>query len=173
MMMVGAAGLGLAGGCGGGMVDNSQAALAANEDSAAFLDRISSQTSVNENDAMRGLVILLDGEDTHGTFGQRVAALRSRQVVSADWNVDAASSLTRGRLAYMIYQATEMPGGVILTLAGPSERYCLRELQYREVMGEGSVFTPVSGLEFVGVLGSADTYIRTGKVLDKAGTVDN
>jgi len=173
MLRVGAAGLVLAGGCGGGMVSNGQATLVADEDSAAFLDRISSQTSVSENDAMRGLVILLDGEDSHQTFGQRVEALRSRQVVSADWNVDASGPLTRGRLAYMIYQATKMPGGVILALTGPSQRYCLRELQYRKVMGEGSVFTPVSGLEFVGVLNSADTYIRTGQVPDKAGQIDD
>ena len=173
MWVVVAAGLTAARGCGSGLVANEEAALVANENSAAFLDRISSQVSVSENDAMRGLVILLDGDDGFQTFGQRAVALRGRQIIGADWNVDASASITRGRLAYMIYQATKIPGGVILTLTGPSERYCLRELQYRGLMGEGSVFTPVTGMEFVGVLGSADTYMRTGEVPDKAGQIEN
>lgn len=162
-----------AAGCGSGLVAGGDAALIANEDSAAFLDRMSSELTVSENDAMRGLIVLLDGEDGFETFSQRAAALRARDIIGADWDVDAAGSITRGRLAYMIYQATKVHGGIILTLTGPSERYCLRELQYRSLMGDGAVFTPVTGLEFVGVLGSADTYIRTGKVPDKAGQIDN
>jgi len=167
--LVATVGLMVAGGCGQGLIANDHTTLVANEDSAAFLDRISSQTHVSENDAMRGLIMLLDGSDRLETFRQRVDELKSRDIVSLNWNVDAARPVTRGRLAYMIYQAARLPGGVMLTLTGPSERYCLRELQYRGLMGEGAAFTPVTGLEFVGVLSAADTYMRTGEVPDKAG----
>ena len=175
MCMLAAVTIGLvsAVGCGSGQIANGEATLIANENSAAFLDRISSQTSVSENDAMRGLIMLLDDEEDCETFHQRVQTLRARQIIGANWNVDATQSITRGRLAYMIYQATKIPGGIILMLTGPSERYCLRELQYRDLMGEGAVFTQVTGMEFVGVLGSADTYMRTGEVPDRAGHTGN
>jgi len=164
-----AAGLVLQAGCGSGAIANPQASLDADESSAAFLDRLSSQQTVNENDAMRGMLILLDGQDNQAAFSERVEQLRSKDIIDPDWDVDACKPLTRGRLAYMIYQATDMPGGVMLTLTGPSERYCLRELQYRRMMGNGSLFAPVTGLEYVGVLTRADVYIRSGQVPVKSG----
>jgi len=155
---------GLAGcGAAGTRIANTDAALPANEDSAAFLDRISSQVNVSENDALRGILMLLDGQDQAGTFGQRVEKLAGREVVPASWDFDAARPITRGRLAYMIYQAAKIPGGVTLRLIGPTERYCLRELQYRRMMTRGAPYTPVSGMEFVAVLTRAEMYVRTGK----------
>lgn len=147
-------------------------ALAAEEDSAAFLDRMSSCENVSESDAMRGMLILVKGDDPTKTFEQRVQLLRDKGVVASGWSCDAERPITKGKFAYMIYQASKIPGGVVLTLTGPTQRYCLRELQYQEMMTEGTLFTPVSGVEFVDVLTRADTYIRTGKIPDKAGQVD-
>ena len=39
------------------------------------------------------------------------------------------------------------------------------------MMSEGGMDTPVTGMEYVAVLGRADTYKRTGKVPDKSGEV--
>ncbi len=140
------------------------ATLIADESSAAFLDRISSQTKVNQNDALRGMLFLLDGDDKATTFSDRIEALASRGIVDAKWNMDASRPITKGKLAYMVYQAGKVPGGVILTLAGPSERYCLRELQFQRIMSQGSVYSSVTGMEYVAVLMRADTYIQTGQV---------
>ncbi|MHC4981595.1 MAG: hypothetical protein ACYTF6_00310 [Planctomycetota bacterium] len=164
----------VASGCGGppGQVANPDAVLPAGENSAAFLDRISSQPSVSENDVMRGILLLLDGRDQAGNFAQRLEGLRDKGIVGASWDFDADRPITKGKFAYMIYQACEMPGGIALTLLGPNQRHCLRELQYREVMSEGSPFSKVTGMEFVAVLGRADVYIRTGKVPKKSGVVE-
>jgi len=148
------------------------AALPAGEDSAAFLDRMSSQTAVSENDAMRGILLLLEGKDDARTFQQRVELLRGKGIIDPSWDCNADKPVTKGRFAYMVYQACKFPGGVILTLTGPSERYCLRELRYREVMAEGSAFSQVTGMEFVGVLGRVDVYIRTGQLPSKSGQVE-
>ena len=156
-------------GCGSGMITNGEAELTANESSPAFLDRVSDERQVTFNDATRGLVILLDGEDTFDTLEQRVTYLRSRSVIPAEWNIDAFAPVTRGRLAYMTYVASEMSGGVWLTVAGPSQRYCLREMQYRGVMGDGTLVASVSGLEYVTTLSRAATYIASGEVPDAAG----
>ena len=67
-------------------------------------------------------------------------------------------------VAYMIHQACRAPRGVVLTLTGPSQRYCLRELQYLGMMSQGFPTTTVTGMEFVAVLTRAEEYRRTGKL---------
>jgi hypothetical protein len=39
-------------------------------------------------------------------------------------------------------------------------------------MAKGTLAAPVTGMEFVAVLTRADSYIRTGKIPDKAGSTD-
>jgi hypothetical protein len=160
----------LAAGCASnGSIENGEATLPENENSAAFLDRVSSQATVTENDAARGLLMLERSADETGTFAERIEALRQAEIVDASWDHSAGRPLTRGRLAQMVYQATDIPGGVILALAGPSQRYCLRELQYRRMMTKGPLHAPVTGMEFVAVITRAATYKQTGEVPDLVG----
>jgi len=128
--------------------------------------------NVSENDALRGVLMLMKETDAKSTFQQRVETLREKEIIAQHWNMDADRPLSRGKLAYMVYQATDFPGGIILTVAGPSQRYCLRELQYRQMMVSGALFMPVSGMEFISVLRRADVYNDTGKVPDLAGDTD-
>lgn len=155
-----------------GTITGGQATLAANENSAAFLDRVSSQDRVSENDAMRGILMVLEGRDTAQTFGQRVQALRDKGILPAGADLEAGRAVTRGRLAYMICQACKIRGGIMLRVAGPSQRYCLRELQDRNMMREGFAQTPVNGMEFVEALTRAEAYRRTGKIPDRAGQIE-
>jgi len=137
--------------------------LPAAEDSAEFIDRVSSQSSVSENDAARGILLLMDGKDTAPNFQKRVEVLTARRVVDSRWDFQPARPITKGKFAYMICQAGGVPGGVMMSVLGPTRRYCLRELQFRDVMVQGSIFTPVTGLEYISVLTRADVYKRTGK----------
>jgi len=148
--------------------------LPSGELSDAYLDRISTQAAVSENDAMHGLLLLVDGKDNAKNFAQRVKLLADAGILSRNWTFVASRPITKGKLAYMVYQAAGMSGGVILSVSGPSQRYCLRELQYQKVMVEtGSYYSPVSGMEFIAVLGRADVYKRTGKVPGKAGDTED
>jgi len=144
-------------------IEGGEEALPADDGSPGFLDRVSSQKAVTENDAFRGLLMLLDGDDPAKSFQQRAEKLAERGIVARRWTHGAGRTLTKGKLAYMVCQACEVPGGVVLTLTGPSQRYCLRELQYRRMMSVGTPLAPVTGLEFVAVLTRADTYRRTGE----------
>jgi len=152
-------------GCSGGprKIAGAGAKLPDAESEPAFLDRVSSQKTVSENEAMRGILFLINGNDQAQTFEHRVAALRQKKIVDPSWDFAASRAMTKGKLAYMVYQACNMDGGVILTLGGPSQRYCLRELQYRSMMSPGLPGTDVTGMEFVAVLGRAGTYRQTGK----------
>jgi hypothetical protein len=153
-------------GCAGpaGGIVGAEAQLPQGEQSPEFLDRLSSQKHVSENDAMRGILMLLDGQDAAKSFQDRVEALKGRSIVDSSWSFNAARPLTRGRLAYMLCQALEIRGGVILTLTGPSQRYCVRELQYQGLLASGIMTTEISGGEFVAVLARADAYKNTGEV---------
>ena len=135
----------------------------ADSDSAAYLDRTSSQPTVTEAQALNGLLLML-GEKADMSFEQAVALVKQRKIADACWDFQADRPVTRGRVAYMIYQACRLPGGLTLTLTGPSQRYCLRELQYQGFMSQGLPYNTVTGLEYVSVLTRADEYRQTGKV---------
>lgn len=151
-----------------------QAVLPGGEDSAGFLDRISSQRTITQNDAMRGVWLLVNNDkDDSADFAARVAALRQREIVPDSWSFQADKPLTKGELAYMIYQACRVRGGLTLTLTGPSQRYCLRELQYQRFISGGTVFDQVRGMEFVAVLQRALSYMQTGEVPDTKATYDD
>ena len=138
--------------------------------SPAFLDRMASATHVSEDDGLRGMLLLLDGKDEATTFDERVAQLRRRKIVAQRWDCRPGRALTRGRLAYMIYQADGVPGGLILRLTGPSQRYCLRELEYRGIMSKGGRTSRVTGMEFVAVLSRAAELAQAGEVPDYMST---
>lgn len=143
-------------------IEGPEAKLPADEGSPGFLDRVSSQAMVSENDAFRGVLMLLDGQDKAETFQQRVNGLAAKDVLPGCWSYAAARPITRGKLAYMVCQACKVRGGVVMHLTGPSQRYCLRELQYLRMMSGGSAIGRISGLEYVAVLSRADIYVRTG-----------
>jgi len=168
-----AAAAGLLAGCGTGAIVDPGATGVADEDSGAFLDRVAAGPMVTQHDAMRGVLFVLEPEGAAPkTFGDCVADLRGGGVLPANADQEDTKAVTRGELAYMIYQACKVPGGVILRLTGPSRRYCLRELQYLGLMGQGPPYAAVTGLEYVETVSRADTYARTGEVPDATGRVD-
>ena len=158
-------------GCDEGMVTGTSSVLPANEESDAFLDRLSNEPSVDENDALRGIVYLVEGKDEAKDFGQRVELLRAKGVVPAEWDFDADRKITRGRLAYMIYKAADFKGGVVLTVGGANQRYCLRELQYKNVIGPGAIYGYVTGMEFIAIISRANVYKNSGWVPDASGSL--
>ncbi|MDP6633947.1 MAG: hypothetical protein QGG42_03540 [Phycisphaerae bacterium] len=152
-------------------VADENATLPKGENSAAFLDRMSSLDTVTQNDAMRGL-LMLEGGDKTDTFKQKVDLLIDKKIISPTGSYNASHELSRGQLARMICCACKLSGGLVLRLTGPSERYCLRELQYRKMMIDGSVSAKVSGMEFASVLTRAEIYKRTRRFPDMVGDTD-
>lgn len=154
-----------AGGCGQpGRLAGPEAKLPAGEESPEFIDRLSSQRAVSENDAMRGILMLVHGKDEQATFEQRVSQMRALKCADSTWDFDANRPITRGKLAYMVYQAVHVQGGVILTLTGPSQRYCARELHFQGIMASDIATTQISGGEFIAILDRADAYKNKGEV---------
>jgi hypothetical protein len=77
---------------------------------------------------------------------------------------EADRPITKGRVAYMTYQACGFKGGLTLLLTGPSQRYCLKELQYKGLMSHGVTYNTVTGMEYLAILGRIDEFRQTGDV---------
>jgi hypothetical protein len=173
LLIAGFAAVAMLSGCGQSQltVVGETAALPAGENSAAFLDRMSSLDTVTQNDALRGMLMLYGGDKSE-TFKQRVDLLIDKKILPPNGSYNASSDLSRGQLARMVCNACELSGGLIMRLTGPTERYCLRELQYRQMMTQGSASTKISGMEFASVLTRAEIYKRTRRFPDMVGDTD-
>lgn len=147
-------------------VQHGQAEALATDDSAAYIDQLYAKPNVSQDEAFAGVMMLLDGDAPAQDFATRVHALADRGLVGPGWTFDPERPLTNGEAAYMIYQAGEFEGGVTLMLTGPSQRYCLREMQYQGLMNDGAFYSEITGMEFAGLLTRAEAYIRTGDVPD-------
>ena len=91
-------------GCGGSFaVIGAEAKLPEGEESPGFIDRMSDSQTVSENDALRGLIMLVGDQDPCSTFGERIDRLKGKGAISGNWEYRADRPLTKGRLAYMIY----------------------------------------------------------------------
>jgi len=100
---------------------------------------------------------------SRGQFDLRDAAaardyLVGSKIARSGWPTAADAPLTKGRLAYMVCQALGIKGGVTMRLFGPSQRYCLAECQYLELMTGGADYEHVTGGELVSVIDRADQY---------------
>jgi hypothetical protein len=149
---------------------NQAVAVPKAEDSADFLDRASRMEVLDTDNALHGLCLLLDGEDKNPDFQARIDRLRQTGTIASRWTLSAGTPLTKGKLAYMVYQTCAIKEkGAMLAVLGPTQRYCLRELQYRGMMAPGNESTPVTGMEFVAVITRADVYKQTGSFPNAVG----
>ncbi len=144
-------------------VQGGDAKLAA-VDSATYLDGISSMPTVSEAEAFKGIMLVL-AEPHKATFAETVAALQERKIIARNWDFQADRPITKGRVAYMTYQACGLKGGLTLFLTGPSQRYCLKELQYRGLLSTGITYNTVTGMEYLAILGRIDEFRQTGDVV--------
>ncbi|HHH75560.1 MAG TPA: hypothetical protein ENL03_00880 [Phycisphaerae bacterium] len=150
-------------GCGTGQIQSPQAVLP-QEESPGLVDRLSSLETVDENTALRAVLMLVDGKDDCKTFSERIEKLKDRKLVDPKWDFDADKPITRGKLAYMVFTGCGINGGVTLALFGPSQRYCLRELKYKGIIISGDQAGAVSGMETIAILSRADAYMETGEI---------
>jgi hypothetical protein len=112
------------------------------------------------DDAFHALLLDLDGADPNADYAARVAALKSRQLLLPSFNRPAGQAVTRGVIAVALCKAGGITGGVMLHLTGPSERYCLRELRYIDLLPPSSPNQVFSGAELVGVIGAFEDYMH-------------
>jgi hypothetical protein len=125
-----------------------------------FWHELGDRSMTTNDDAFHGVLLYADGKDDSADYAARVATLKSRKMLSANFNGLADEALSRGTLAVAIVRVLEIRGGLMMHLVGPTERYAIRELMYRGLYPQSSPNQTFSGSEFVGIMGRIEDYQR-------------
>ncbi|NIA21400.1 MAG: hypothetical protein GWP05_05405 [Anaerolineaceae bacterium] len=110
------------------------------------------------DDGYRAVAILARGKDDLKEPAKARDFLVESHVAREKWGLDAKTPLSKGKLAYMVCQALGIKGGLVMRLFGPSERYCLFECEFLELMTGGATYENVTGGELVSTIDRADQY---------------
>lgn len=112
------------------------------------------------DDAFHGLLIYIDGEDTSETYAARVDTLKSRGLLSKQFDEPDTQAVNRGTLAVAIARSLKIRGGLLMRATGTAPRYAVRELVYEGVYPPSSPNQTFSGAEFLGVMGKMEDWQR-------------
>jgi hypothetical protein len=137
-------------------------APAAKESRTAYLRRIFEKDRATYGDACRAILSILKDEHSDADFAAVSGDLSGRGIVSADWNLQEVSLLTKGTLAYMVCQALNLKGGLTMRLFGVNRRYALRECQQRRLIVGGVTDEYVTGRELIDVITNVTVHREQG-----------
>ena len=150
-------------GCQSAHVDKPAAALHGGSDpdaQADFLFDLSQRPVTSNDDAAHALLLYIDGKDDSADYAGRIAALKSRGFVGAEWNRPGDEAVTRGELAAAVVRIAKIKGGLTATILGPNPRYATRTLVNEGIFPDSSPNQTFSGAEFCGIMGTLEDYQR-------------
>jgi len=131
------------------------------ETDAEFFMSLSYKKVAMLDDAYRAVAILTRGKDDLKEPAKCRDFLVERKIARGKWGLAPDTPLTKGKLAYMVCQALGIKGGVTMRLFGPSQRYCLFECEFLELMTGGAPYEHVTGGELVSTIDRADQHKQT------------
>ncbi len=119
------------------------------------------------------------------TFDEVVLALKKKEIVDKRWNYASDKTLTRAIVAYMIFKALDMKGGLTMRTAngigrfssfvcrklgisddfvipdiGIGRRYAFLEFQFKGIIPQGNKRTFLTGHDLMAVMYRLEQYIK-------------
>jgi len=125
-----------------------------------FWHALAGKALTSNDDAFHGLLLYMDAKDDTGGYEERMANLRSRNMLPKGFDEPADGAVSRGTLAVAIMRLTHVKGGVTTRLFGASPRYAVRELMFAGLYPPSSPNQTFSGSEYVGIIGRLEDYQR-------------
>jgi hypothetical protein len=125
-----------------------------------FWHTLATRKLTSNDEAFHALLLYVDQTDEAETYDQRVASLKSRNMLPASFDEPADVAVTRGTLSVAIVKILQLKGGVVMQLFGASPRYATRELQYVGLYPDSSPHQTFSGDQFVSIIGRIEDYQR-------------
>ncbi|HTW94008.1 MAG TPA: hypothetical protein VMD30_04380 [Tepidisphaeraceae bacterium] len=132
------------------------------DDQIEFWHTLNDQPITSNDDGMHGLLLYFDNQDTQADYSGRVTQMKKDGLLPSDFHAPANEALQRGIMAYALVKGLHIKGGWVMLVFGPSPRYALRELEFRGLFPHSSPQQPLSGAEFVGIIGRIQDY-QTGE----------
>jgi hypothetical protein len=154
----------LCGGCQSVHVPNPVIAKYPSTDPSSQLDfwhELADSRLTSNDDAFHALLLYLDGTDDSANYSQRVATLKSRQMLPSSFNDPGDQAIERGTLAVAIVKILNIHGGWAMHVFGPIPRYAVKELVYAGIYPDSSPQQTFSGSEFVGIIGRVEDTQRS------------
>jgi hypothetical protein len=112
------------------------------------------------DEAFHGLLLFVKGDDDSKGYDERVAALKSMNLLSKGFNAPGQEAVQRGTVASALVRVLKIKGGWVMTVIGPTPRYATREMMYLNLFPPSSPEQTFSGSEFLGIMGRAEDYQR-------------
>src|SRR6478752_5729546 len=114
--------------------------LAGNDphDKTEFWYQLARRPAVSNDEAFHALLLYFAGSDPAKDYPGRIAELKTRKMLPANFDRPANEMIERGVVALAIARGADIKGGVTMQLIGGSERYADRALQYRGLLPAGS-----------------------------------
>ena len=111
------------------------------------------------SDGFYSVCLLLGVADKYNNFESQKNFLKEQGILpERAINAGADDPLRKSTAAYMFCRALDIKGGAVMRVFGPSERYALRELVYKQLVAEGPAKKIVSGRELLSILMRASEY---------------
>ena len=124
-------------------------------------DRLDDVRMVSTGDGVRAMnYFVARGRGIPADYAGQVAALRSKDLLAADFDTPAERALDRGTLARFVASALDLPKGLTASVVGYNGRYALRELQFRGLIPTSSPNQTLTGPELIGILARAEAFER-------------
>ena len=125
-----------------------------------FWHALADEPVTTNDDAFHGLLLYADQTDDSPDYAARVAKLKARKWLPANFNEPADAGARRGTVAVALMRLLHQRGGVTATILGPTPRYAVRELMFLNVYPPSTPNQSFSGTEFVGIIGAVEDFQR-------------
>jgi len=98
------------------------AKLAANDEDTQLLfwHTLAERSLASNDDAFHGMLLYVDDKDDCADYNARVATLKGRGMLPADFNEPANAAVRRGTVAVMFARTLQLRGGWAMHVFGPT-----------------------------------------------------
>ncbi len=126
-----------------------------------FWHSLPGRSAVTNSEGLHGVLLLSDGGDPTTTWEERLALLKDRGWIGADFEQAGDETISRGTLAKALCHALDIKGGVMMRLTRTMPRYAIRELAYvrPQIMSASTENQVVNGLDYIGIMSKAQDYL--------------
>ena len=123
-----------------------------------YWDDVATRRVITNNDALYGLLLVAGETDPGSDFPARLELAQARGWIDAGAQPPPNASATVGMISMAVCEILDIRGGLTLSLAGYTPRYCTRELVFMEILPPRTEFQSITGLEFIDLISRMEDY---------------
>lgn len=135
-----------------------------------FWSTLSDEHLASNDQAIRALLLYMDGKDDAPDYAARVATMKSRKLLPASFDEPGDAAARKGTLAVAIMKILHQKGGLTTRLFGDSARYSTRELMFLNIYPPSTPNQVISGNQLVGIIGQVEDFQRGSALTAPAGS---